>query len=246
MPPITGAPKSLTVEPSPKRYRVFLGGQAIADSVACKLLFETGYQPVIYFPLADVAKDALLPTNHRLQDPAKGELRYWHVRAGGVSVENGAWGLTTPGPETATLAGHVSFEWNKMERWMEEDQALLGHARNPYSRIDTLPSTRAVTVEAGGRTLARSTGAVLVYETGHPMRPYIDRADIDLSVLRPSPTRTVCPYKGEAHYFNAVIDGREIKDIAWSYADPLPEVALIKDRLAFYPDRVDKLVVAAK
>ncbi|MBL8707302.1 MAG: DUF427 domain-containing protein, partial [Rhodospirillales bacterium] len=56
----------------------------------------------------------------------------------------------------------------------------------------------------------------------------------------------VCPYKGVAKYFSATIDGQEVKDIAWTYDDPMPEVALIKDRLAFYPERVDALTIAAK
>jgi uncharacterized protein (DUF427 family) len=30
----------------------------------------------------------------------------------------------------------------------------------------------------------------------------------------------------------------------WSYEDPYDEVGCIKDRLAFYPDRVDSIVVS--
>jgi uncharacterized protein (DUF427 family) len=64
-----------------------------------------------------------------------------------------------------------------------------------------------------------------------------------MDLLRPSATRTVCPYKGVASYWSAMIDGQEIKDIAWSYAEPMPEVGLIRDRLAFYPERVDRLTI---
>lgn len=246
MPPVTGAPPSLTLEDAPKRFRVYLGGQAVADSVACKMLFETGHQPVLYFPRQDIAPGALQPSAHRAACPHKGEARYWSVTAGGVTQADAAWSYDAPKPAVAGLAGHVAFDWKKMERWMEEDSVLLGHARNPYSRIDTLRSTRLVTVTAKGRTLAETRGAVLLYETGHVVRPYIDRADIAMDLLRPSDTRTVCPYKGVAKYFSATIDGQEVKDIAWTYDDPMPEVALIKDRLAFYPERVDALTIAAK
>lgn len=246
MPPVTGAPPSLTVEPSPKRYRVFLGGQAVADSVACRMLFEAGHQPTLYFPRGDLAPGVLQASAHRTTCPLKGEAAYWSLSAGGVTAENAAWSYEAPKPEVAGLAGHIAFDWKKMERWMEEDSVLLGHARNPYSRIDTLRSTRLVTVTARGKKLAETRGAVLLYETGHVVRPYIDRADIDMTVLRPSDTRSVCPYKGVATYFSATIDGQEIKDIAWTYADPMPEVALIKDRLAFYPERVDSLKIAAR
>lgn len=246
MPPVTSAPKSLTIEAAPKRFRVFLGGQVVVDSVACRMLFETGHQPVLYFPRQDIAPGALKPSDHRTTCPQKGEASYWTVSAGGVTAADGAWSYDAPKPEVAGLAGHVAFDWKKMERWMEEDSVLLGHARNPYSRIDTLRSTRLVTVTARGKTLAESRGAVLLYETGHVVRPYIDRADVRMDVLRPSETRTVCPYKGVAKYLSATIDGQEIKDIAWYYDDPMPEVALIKDRLAFYPERVDALTIAAR
>jgi len=246
MPPVTGAPKTLTIEPSAKRFRVFLGGAAVADSVNCKLLFEPGRQPVIYFPRADLAPDALVAASRTYSCPLKGEARYWSVRGGGATAEDAAWSYDAPKPEVAGLAGHVAFEWKKMERWMEEDSPLLGHARNPYSRIDTLRSARRVTVAAKGATLADTTGAVLLYETGHPVRPYIDRADVAMALLVPSDTRTVCPYKGVARYLSARIAGQEIKDVAWYYDDPMPEVALIKGRLAFYPERVDTLAIAPR
>lgn len=246
MPPVTGAPPSLTVEPSPKRFRVFLGGQVVADSVACRMLFETGHQPMLYFPLGDVAPGALTPSDRHTTCPRKGDARYWSVSAGGAMAADAAWAYDAPKPVIAGLQGHVAFEWKKMERWLEEDSPLLGLARNPYSRIDTLKSTRLVTVVAKGKTLAETRGAVLLYETGHVVRPYIDRADIDMAVLRPSATTSVCPYKGVAKYFSAMIDGQEVQDIAWAYDDPMPEVALIRDRLAFYPERVDALTIAAK
>lgn len=246
MRPPLGPGQALAVEPSAKRFRVFLGDRAVADSVGCKLLFEAGNQPAIYFPPEDVAMDLLQATAHATTCSRKGDARYWTVAAGGRIAENAAWSYPVPKPEAQAIAGHVGFVWDKMDRWMEEDSPLLGHARNPYARIDTLATSRPVTVRAGGKVLAQSSRAVLLYETGHPARPYIDKADIRMDLLRPSATRTVCPYKGVASYFSAMIDGREIKDVAWSYPDPLPEVALIKDRLAFYPERVDALEIAAR
>jgi len=245
MPPITGAPPSPTVEPSAKRFRVFLGGQVVADSVACRMLFEAGHQPTLYFPRGDLAPGVLQASAHRTTCPRKGEATYWTVSAGGTTAANAAWSYDAPNSAVAGLAGHVAFDWKKMERWMEEDSVLLGHARNPYSRIDTLRSTRLVTVTARGRKLAETRGAVLLYETGHVVRPYIDRADIAMALLHPSSTTSVCPYKGVAKYMSATIDGQEVKDIAWFYDDPMPEVALIKDRLCFYPERVDALTIAA-
>ncbi len=241
-----GKPSQVTVEPCAKRFRVFLGDAAIADSVDARLLFEPGRQPAIYFPQADVAMDRLEPTAHATRCPLKGEAAYWTVTAGGKRAENAAWSYRRPLPAAAGIAGYMSFEWHGMDRWMEEDQPLLGHARDPHKRIDTLPTTRRVTVLAGGEVLADSRSAVLLFETGLPVRPYFDRADVAMHLLRPSSTRTVCPYKGVASYYDASVGGTVIRDAVWCYEDPFPEVGPIKGRLAFYPERVDTLEIAAR
>ncbi len=48
-----------------------------------------------------------------------------------------------------------------------------------------------------------------------------------------------CPYKGDASYYNIVRDGRFAENAVWSYEDPFPAMALIKDCLAFYPNQVE-------
>lgn len=247
MDPAASKPYAARVEPSAKRFRVMFGGAAIADTVDARLLFETGRQPVIYFPPADVAMDSLAPSAQVARCPHKGEAAHWTLRRGGRVAENAAWTYRAPGdPGAAGIAGLVGFRWNAMDGWMEEDSPLLGHARDPHKRIDTLPSTRAVAVAAKGKLLAESRASVLLFETGLPVRPYLPRSDIAMALLRASETRTVCPYKGVATYFDAVLDRATIKDVAWCYETPFPEVGLIKGMLAFYPERVDSLTLAPR
>jgi len=74
---------------------------------------------------------------------------------------------------------------------------------------------------------------VLLFETGLPPRAYVPRADIR-APIEPSDKRTLCPYKGEARYWN--VGG--VADAAWSYEYPRPESAGIADHLAFDPERV--------
>ena len=241
-----GKPVQIAVEASAKRFRVFLDDAVIADSVGARLLFETGYQPVIYFPPEDVAMDRLTRTTQTTRCPHKGEASYWTVAAGDKEAENAAWSYPSPLPTAAAVAGYVSFEWKKMDRWMEEDSPLLGHARDPHKRIDTLPTTRRVKVMAKSEVLADSRSAVLLFETGLPVRPYFARSDVAMHRLTPSATRTVCPYKGVAGYFDATVGGTVIRDAVWCYEDPFPEVGLIKGRLAFYPERVDALEIATR
>lgn len=52
--------------------------------------------------------------------------------------------------------------------------------------------------------------------------------------LKPSPTHTVCPWKGTASYYTVVVDGEENRDAAWYYPDPKAAAANIKDHLAFW------------
>ena len=54
--------------------------------------------------------------------------------------------------------------------------------------------------------------------------------------LRKSTTRTRCPWKGEASYYDVVVGDDENKDAAWCYPDPAPEASQIKDHLAFWRD----------
>jgi uncharacterized protein (DUF427 family) len=237
-------PVSIRVEDQSKRYRVLFGGKTIADSVRAKLLFEGKNHPVIYFPLADVRQDLLTPTDHSTTCPHKGVASYWSAKVGDKAKENIAWGYKTPKTAAEGIAGHVSFTWKEVDAWLEEDQPLLGHARNPYSRIDTLRSGRRVTVRHRGETLADTTRAIFLYETGLPPRYYIPKADVRMEKLQPSALKTVCPYKGEAAYLAAPLASGEVKEIAWYYPEPWPEVTLIKDTIAFYPDRVDAIEVA--
>src|SRR5690606_10117675 len=137
-----------------------------ADSVNCQLLIEGRYFPVIYFPLADVRQDLLRATDHATHCPWKGDASYWTIAAGGKTAENAVWTYRQPIPQCEAIRDHVSFYWDRVDAWLEEDRPLLGHARNPYSRIDTFPASRRVVVTAGGQTLADSRRAVFLYETG--------------------------------------------------------------------------------
>ena len=63
---------------------------------------------------------------------------------------------------------------------------------------------------------------------------YFPRAAVRAEYLRPSTTRTTCPWKGEAHYHSLLVNGAENRDAAWYYPDPKPAAANIKDHIAFW------------
>src|SRR3954447_21082109 len=99
--------------------------------------------------------------------------------------------------------------------------------------IDIEPAHGRVRILAGDIVLADTDRAVLLHETGYPVRAYIPREDVTASV-EPSDKTSFCPFKGDASYWTVA----GIANAAWSYEDPKPQVEAIRGRLAFYPDRV--------
>ncbi len=57
---------------------------------------------------------------------------------------------------------------------------------------------------------------------------------VNRELLNDSSTHTRCAWKGEASYFDVVVDGQVNRDAAWYYPDPKPAAAQIKDHVAFW------------
>ncbi len=227
--------RALYLEPTPKRVRVEVGGETIADSRGAMLLHESGLQPLYYFPPQDVRPDVLESSDRHTRCPKKGEASYYTIRVGDRVVENGAWYYPEPLPDAPpALKGLIAFYFDRMDRWLEEAEEIGVHARDPYHRIDVLATDRHVRVSLDGAPLAETRRAVALFESSLPTRWYIPREDVSAG-LEPSDTVTRCPYKGSASYYS--VNGSE--DLIWYYADPLPEVGRIKDLLCFFNERVD-------
>lgn len=100
-----------------------------------------------------------------------------------------------------------------------------------------------VTVAVEGRTVADSSRAVLLQETGCPDRYYLPRDDVRMELLEPSDRTSHCPYKGDAVYWSVRAGDRLIEDACWSYPEPLAQRCDIGGHLAFYDEKVDQTVV---
>jgi uncharacterized protein (DUF427 family) len=227
----------LYLEDSPRRLRVRFGGEDVADSRRARVLFETGHLPVPYFPLDDVRTDLLEETDHSTHCPFKGDASYWTIRAGDSSAENAVWTYREPIASAPPLAGYAAFQPKAIDAWLEEDEELLGHPHDPYHRVDVRDTSRHVRVTVDGEPLAESGRPKILFETGLPARYYLPPDDVRRDLLEPSATATVCPYKGRASYWSLVGDDDTagIEDVAWAYADPLPEAWKARDQLAFAP-----------
>jgi uncharacterized protein (DUF427 family) len=231
--------KALYLEPTPKRIRVEVGGETIADSRRAMLLHESGHQPIYYFPPEDVRSDVLEPSERHTHCPKKGEASYYTIRAGDNVVEAGAWYYPDPLPGAPPIKDLVAFYFRRMDRWLEEDEEIAVHPRDPYHRIDVRRTGRRVRVSLDGEVLAESTAAMALFESNLPPRWYLPREDVTAE-LEPSDTVTGCPYKGEAGYYSVRLQGAAVeKDLVWFYDDPFDEVRKIDGLLCFFNERVD-------
>ena len=236
--PIHGDPGHwIHVSESPRHVRVIFGGETIADSKRAKLLREAEILPAYYFPKEDVRTELLVPSQSKSECPIKGEASYWSVQVGNRRAENAAWSYTAPFPEVVSLKDHFAFDWSKMDKWMEEDEELFKHARDPYKRVDALPSKRHVRVVIDGQTVAETRRPHLIFETNHPLRYYIPQEDVRMDLLAPSATTSRCPYKGPASYWSVKIGGETFSDLVWGYMEPIPEIPKIKGLLCFFHER---------
>jgi uncharacterized protein (DUF427 family) len=149
-------------------------------------------------------------------------------------------------PPVAWLAlagapGYVQLDNACVEMFLEEDEPVAGHPRNPYHRVDALASSRHARVTLAGETLAESSRPMAVFETGEPTRFYFAQADVRRDLLEPSVTVTTSPYMGTAVWFSARIGGELHPDVAWTYRFTIPQLPRIAGLVAFSDDLVREL-----
>jgi uncharacterized protein (DUF427 family) len=237
----------LIFEPTGKRVRTTFGGATIADSTNVMIMHEPGRLATYYFPSDDVRKDLLVPSSKSTNSPLKGEARYWSVRIGDNIAEDAVWSYPNPPDGCPDISKHVAFYWNAMDSWFEEDEEVFVHARDPYHRIDILDSSRHVRVVLGGETVVETTHARFLFETTLPVRYYIPKSDVRWDLLEDSESETACAYKGTtSRYWKAETANGKVRDVAWCYESPNPEVARIGGLIGFFNERVEAMFVDGK
>lgn len=131
---IDGPAHFLYFEAFPRRVRGVFAGETVLDTRCGKLLHETRLLPQLYVPREDVRTDLLRATDHHTHCPFKGDASYFSMVIGERTAENAAW--TYPEPE-------------ERARWLDEDEKVQGHLRDPYHRVDVRPTSRHVRVMVG-------------------------------------------------------------------------------------------------
>jgi uncharacterized protein (DUF427 family) len=142
-----------------------------------------------------------------------------------------------PTEAASDAPGYVTVASDAVDAWYEEDEEFFGHPRNPYHRIDCLRSSRPLRVEAEGIVLVDTNDTMVVDETALDPRLYVDPGLVRVELTR-SQLHTYCPYKGTATYWNAVVNGVVLTDVAWSYEEALPESSPLQHLVSFDDQRV--------
>jgi len=233
------------VEPTYKRVRAVFNGETIADTPNAYLLYDHLYAPRYLFPKSDVRMDALTAQTETGHNRMYNTIIYHDITVGDQTSEKAAITYEDPRGDQTDIGEFVAFEWNAMDTWYIEDEETFGHARHPYLRVDLRDSSRRVQVSVGGKTIADTTRATILFETGLPPRYYIPVDDISGEYLQPVTTHTICPYKGEASYYDVVVDGKRVEDAAWYYPTPERMLESIMGKLAFYNEHDDITITVA-
>jgi uncharacterized protein (DUF427 family) len=228
------------VEQGSKRIRAYLAGEVVADTTRPLLVWEKPYYPTYYFPAADVNTDLLTEDGGVAHSPSRGDGKLLTVQTG-KQKRVGAALLYEHSP-FEELNATIRLEWAAMDAWFDEDEEVFTHPRDPYTRVDILPSSRHVRIVVDGITVAESARSTLLFETGLPPRYYLPKTDVRMELLVPTASSSHCPYKGDANYWSLTLDDDDVDDVAWSYRTPLPESQKIAGLVCFYPDKVDLYV----
>jgi uncharacterized protein (DUF427 family) len=118
-------------------------------------------------------------------------------------------------------------------------ESVWDYPRPPALEVSDAP----VVVRFGGRVIADATTSWRVLETSHPPVHYLPRGDVDDAVLVPTPRVTVCEFKGVARYADLVVGERRSASACWWYPDPEAGFEPLADAIAFYPQRVDEILL---
>lgn len=228
-------------EDSPRRVRVLLRGIYIFDTTNTKLVWEHPYYPAYYFPTSAL-QNASYESNSD-SNPSGGEgFNVCDIKLSNGDVIESSAVKFSQGP----LDGYTRLDSPAMDGWFEEDDPIYGHPNDPYKRIDIRRSSRPIRVEIDGVTLADASWAMHLFETMLPARYYLPRTSVDWELLRPSETTSLCPYKGEAKYYNAVIGDKTYEDIVWWYATTPLDTSLMQNMMCFYNEKVDIFIDGKK
>ena len=116
-------------------------------------------------------------------------------------------------------------------------ESVWDYPRPP--RLEPVPER--LRILHAGTTIADAQTGLRILETSHPPVYYLPREALNLPLLERSASRqSFCEFKGLATYWNLVIAGQTIHDVAWSYEQPTATYRALAGHLAFYASKLDE------
>jgi uncharacterized protein (DUF427 family) len=240
------ASRELRYEPTALRIRADLQGETVVDTVDALIVWEPRRMvPAYAVPpeaiVGGIKESQLQPDPPDLDSlpPALGPTNFALHTCPGRIVDVGPLPAAGFVPDDLDLGGRVLLDFGAFDGWCAEDDELVGHAHDPFKRIEVWNSHRHLRVSVGGVMLGDSRRPRMLLETNLPTRWYLPREDVSLDVLAPSDHRSTCAYKGHASYYS-VADGSEAgRDIGWTYESPLHAAEPVRDMICFWAERTD-------
>lgn len=187
--------------PTGTRIRAFIGDAAVVDSREAVILRESPFKLLYGFPQSHIDTDALGGKAQVKEDDELGE----------------------------QLSDFRFIDFGDVDRWMEEEEELIGHPRDPYTRIDVRQSSLHVRIEKDGVLIAETKRPRILVETGLPIRYYIPKEDVHWEVLEETDHKTVCPYKGQAGYWSIKTGNDTYENMVWHYPNPFDDSKPVGD-----------------
>lgn len=233
----------MRTERSERWVRGIVDGIVVVDSRRPVLFWEDSFPvPNYAYDPADVRTDLLVPSEAEAPPgfdffaPQGPVSAMYDLLVGGRELRRAAWRRDDPVLNDKLV---VSWRPGLLDRWLEEEEQVGGHPRDPHKRVDALQSSRSVVIEFDGVLLAATDRPVLLFETGLPTRFYVPEEDLVPESLERGTARSFCPYKGSADRYWSVRGRPDGANIAWSYPEPFSAVEKIVNRVAFYNELVD-------
>ena len=191
------------------------------------------------FPERELPEGLFASSDKTRASSRRGTQVFYHVGPEGHRVENAAYAFTEVPEGRPDTGGYVFLDFHSMQAWYEEDEELIGHPRDPFTRIDVRRGSAHIRVTAGGVTVADSPRPKLLLETGLPTRYYIPYEDVAWEHLVRSETTTVCPYKGRSKYWSVHAGDAVYPDVVWAYPFPLQDAEAVQGHLCFYQEKLE-------
>jgi uncharacterized protein (DUF427 family) len=243
------ASRELRYEPTALRLRADIKGETVVDTVDALIVWEPRRIVPVYAVPAEAIAGGINesqpqsdPPDLDSLPPVLGPMNFALHTCPGRIVDVGPLPAAGFIPDDPDLGGRVLLDFGAFDGWRAEDDELVGHAHDPYKRIEVWNSDRHVQVSVAGVVLGDSRRPRMLLETHLPTRWYLPREDVSLDVLTASDYRSTCAYKGHASYFS-LADGSEAgRDIGWTYENPLHAAEPVRDMICFWAERTDVVI----